>query len=152
MTYLYGKAPLHKRDLPTYIINTPKGDLPRPTTQNTILELVQWLKDHPEIKNIVFVSSQPYVSYQQAIIQSVFQEKGITLPMKVVGPAAPPSSHVQSIVEGLGSYLWASAPKVLLDMEISLDTKELQEAFQSLYKEHPLLSTLVPTVPSGQSS
>lgn len=147
LAYLYEMAPLHKRALPTYVIDTPKGDLPRPTTQSTLWELVQWLKSHPEIKSILFISNQPYVCYQKAIIQSVLQEKGITLSIDVVGPAASPSSHIQKIAEGLGSYLWAKAPLVLLNMEITLDTKELQEAFQKLYKMHPLIYTILPTLP-----
>jgi hypothetical protein len=54
--------------LQTFVIDTPAGNLPRPTTETTIVELLKWQSTHKDIKRIIFVSNQPYVKYQEAII------------------------------------------------------------------------------------
>ena len=71
---LYDTSELQKRKLAKYVIDTPAGELPRPTTQSTLIELAAWLKDHKNIRKIVFISNQPHVKYQNAIITSVFTE------------------------------------------------------------------------------
>ncbi|WP_339041281.1 hypothetical protein [Candidatus Lariskella endosymbiont of Hedychridium roseum] len=50
MQYLYNQSDLHDKDLTLHVIDTPRQDLPRPTTQTTALELVSWLKLHDEIQ------------------------------------------------------------------------------------------------------
>ena len=103
--------------MPTYVIDTPAGDLPRPTTQTTILELIKWLKHYDEIKNIIFVSNQPFVKYQESIISSVFKIHDASINVEVVGPEVLfTEREVQPIIEALGSYIWVQTPTALLKL------------------------------------
>lgn len=47
---VYRKSSLYDKEILTYVIDTPRRDLPRPTTHTTILELIEWLKKHKNIK------------------------------------------------------------------------------------------------------
>ena len=90
-----------------YIIDTPTRNLPRPTTQTTIAELVIWLKQHNDIKHIIFVSSQPHVKYQGAIVKEVLRNSGSQVSFEVVGDSYYDKENLYPIIEALGSYIWA---------------------------------------------
>lgn len=139
----YHHSALVRHNLESYIIDTPKGDLPRPTTQTTILQLIQWLEDHQDIKSIVFISNQPYVKYQQAIIHSIFKEKGIEIQFEVVGSGAS-TENIHPILEGLGSYIWAISPIVVTELGIDIQDPLLRDTFHELYKKHPLIYKILP--------
>ncbi len=102
----YEASSLSKRKLATYVINTPARELASPTTETTILELIKWLKRHPDIRTILFISNQPYTKYQDAVISLVLREKGIDIKFEVVGSAVTNFSDIQPIIEGLGSCLF----------------------------------------------
>ena len=115
-------------DLPVefniHVIDTPRGDLPRPTTQTTILELLDFLKEHDDIKSITFVSNQPYVKYQQAVIKNIISSASSDIKFEVVGSAAS-TSNLQPIIESLGSYIWAKLLRYYLNMEQKLIIQKL---------------------------
>lgn len=141
--YLYNKSALSNKKLAVYVIDTPKRDLPRPTTQTTILELISWLRDHNEIQDIIFVSNQPYVKYQKAIIDLVFKEQAMSIKYDVVGSAVL-EVDVQPILEGLGSYIWAASPGVLSDMNININNEAIKKIVKELYSTNQLIYQTLP--------
>lgn len=140
---IYKNSDLVSMNLQVHTIDTPKRDLPRPTTQTTILELMTWLRHHPEIQSITFVSNQPYVPYQKAIIESIFKSENLSPAIEVVGPKTSDSS-AKSLVEALGSYLWAKTPAVLEEMKIAPTHLDIKKALGDLYKSHPLIYKILP--------
>jgi 3-dehydroquinate dehydratase len=136
MQDLYDRSNL--ASFPAHVIDTPRGDLPRATTYTTVMDLIGWLKEHPEIKNIIFISNQPYVKYQYAIIDAIFREQKSAVSFEVVGSAAN-TDNLQPIIEALGSYIWAYTPTVLLEMHLKIDDPEIKRLFKELYKKHPLI-------------
>lgn len=143
--YAYENSPLSRLKIPVHVIHTPKRDLPRPTTQTTLEELIQWLKNHPEIKTIMFVSNQPYVNYQKAIVETVFQHCGVVLPFEMVGSSASENAKVQSLIEGLGSYLYAATPLVLKKIGVSFGAEPIQTTLKKLYAQNPLVYRVLPS-------
>jgi hypothetical protein len=140
----YAKSDLFKQNLDVHVIDTPKGDLPRPTTQTSLLHLIAWLKHHPEVKTLLFVSNQPYVAYQKAIIDTLFRQNDIKISSEVVGSAVKNTDDLQPLLEGLGSYLWAATPTVLLDMKATLTDKGLRDSLKHLYGKNPFLYQALP--------
>jgi hypothetical protein len=143
-SYLYDHSPLSQDGLPCVVINTPRRMLPRPTTQTTVLELISWLKVHPDIQKILFVSNQPNVAYQAAIIESVFSEEGLPYHIEVAGPSASTNTEIQILLEGLGSYLWAVSPALLSKMNITITDPNVKESFKELYAKNPFIYDTLP--------
>ncbi len=141
---LYNSSPLSHDGLNSYLINTPRRTLPRPTTQTTILESLPWLSAHPEVQNILFISNQPTVLYQRAVIESVFSEEGLHQQIEVVGPPAVNFAKIQLLLEGLGSYLWAATPALLSKMNLIITDPHLKEAFEELYAQNPFIYDTLP--------
>lgn len=138
MQDLYLNSGLKDQKIPVHLLDTPKGDLPRPTTQSTMLYLLVWLKKHPEIKSILFISHQPYIAYQKAVIASMIKTENQDLDYEVVGSAAlTPRLQIKSLIEGLGSYLWAETPRVLTQMQPPLNALEC-ESLKKLYAKNPI--------------
>ncbi|MFN7039380.1 MAG: hypothetical protein ACK4OM_07445 [Alphaproteobacteria bacterium] len=133
---LYLNSPLHK--IPYYVIDTPRNNLPRPTTETTIIKLKGWLSEHKEIKSIVFVSSQPNVKYQAAVINETL--KNIDVKFEVVGPAASADTKVHNIIGALGSEIWAKTPSVISKLNYKNWDKELVQEFKQLYSKNPLIN------------
>jgi hypothetical protein len=140
----FKKSPLHNKAMTVHVIDTPRGDLPRPTTQTTILKLIEWLKNHQEIQNIIFVSNQPHVEYQKAIIDLIFKEQYVNINYEVVGSAVNNHNDLQPIIEGLGSYLWAATPAVLSKMNIQIKDEKIKESLKDLYSKNPLIYKSLP--------
>ncbi len=127
-------------DLALTVIDTPAGHLPRPTTETTIIELNKWLKQHPEYTSISFVSNQPHVYYQAAVIQTVLERQGSNLKIDVIGPAIASSTpRIETIVGSLGSRIWASTPHVIQTLNLETQNSELLQLHQTLYKNQPLV-------------
>lgn len=142
--FAYDASPLSKRSLTVHLINTPKRDLPRPTTQTTILELIAWLKDHPEIKSMLFVSNQPHVHYQEAIIRSLLHQEKVQLAFEVIGPGVEDSTNTKAMIEALGSYLWASTPYILTQLKITSSNNQDKAALRDLYAATPAIAKGIP--------
>lgn len=134
---IYNKSNLFGK-FQEYIIDTPAGNLPRPTTQTTVIELVNWLKTHDEIKSIVFVSNQPYVKYQKAIIAQVLHYLDYKLDFEVVGSGYV-GDNAQLVIGSLGSYIFAETPKILMDINQKIDSPQVIELFREIYESQPLV-------------
>jgi hypothetical protein len=133
----YEESSLYHK-LPTYIIDTPKGDLPRPTTHTTIIELNKWMKQHEDIKNIIFISNQPYVKYQKAIITWILKTEGSPLDIEVVG-AASNKTEAHALIKELGSFIFAATPNILMESGEKVEDLKLLEDFKELYATQPLI-------------
>lgn len=141
---LYKKSSLSNNKINYYLIDTPARDLPRPTTQTTILELINWLKEHPEIKNILFISNQPYVKYQGAIIESTFKNAGVKIKIEIAGNEFTNLTKLDTIIEGLGAYIWAAFPNNLSKMDINIKNLKIKESLKKLYYKNPLIYNTIP--------
>lgn len=134
----YDESPISK-ELAMDIIDTPRGDLPRPTTETTLMELVSWLKVSPDITSITFVSNQPYVLYQDAIITQVIKSTKPELHFETIGGGMGNEPTIINLIGSLGSYLWARTPMVIQELGITITEPAQQEAFIALYKNNPTL-------------
>jgi hypothetical protein len=144
MKDIYGSSALQERGLMLAIIDTPRGDLPRPTTQTTIMELIHWLQQHPDVKSILFFSTQPYVLYQKAIISAILSSQKVTIKFEVIGPSTITIHDLYAALEGLGSYFWAATPEVLQNMKINIAQDDLKQQMETLYGKNPLLYQTIP--------
>jgi hypothetical protein len=124
---------------PVYVIDTPARDLSRPTTQTTILELISWLKQYDNIKDIIFVSNQPNVKYQEAVITEVFRNNDVKISFEVVGDSYYDKENLYPIIEALGSYIWAQTPAVLLKLDTTIDDPKIIASIKELYAKQPLV-------------
>ena len=122
----------------TYVlINTPCVNGGKTIMQNTVLDFCQWRTDHNFEGKVLFISSQPNVLYQKAVIEEILEGKGIDF--EVVGPKTN-SQSVQTLVGALGSFIWASMPKIITKLGFKVASPEEIELVKSLYGEsHSLL-------------
>jgi Holliday junction resolvasome RuvABC DNA-binding subunit len=141
---LYKNSKIYNK-VATQIIDTPKKKLPRPTTETTVIELTKWLKKHPEVNRISFISNQPYVKYQQAIIAQVFEQEKIYIEFEVIGPEykAPilnnqAADKIKYIVGALGGHIWASTPGIIDKLAVDIEPR-LVEHLLSIYAKQPLI-------------
>jgi len=134
---IYNNSLLNNK--PVYVIDTPARDLSRPTTQTTILELISWLKQYDNIKNIIFVSNQPNVKYQEAVITEVFRNSDVKISFEVVGDSYYDNENLYPIIEALGSYIWAQTPAVLLKLDTTIDDPKVIASIKELYVKQPLV-------------
>ncbi|MFY7843031.1 MAG: hypothetical protein ACOVOR_03340 [Rhabdochlamydiaceae bacterium] len=141
---LYLKSELFQNSFPFYVINTPRRELPRPTTQTTILELLNWLSDHKAIHRIIFVSNQPHVKYQEAVINLLLKEHMLNIQYEVVGNKATNVNDVCSVIGALGSYMWTITPDVLAKMHIQIEDQNIKNLLRRLYEHNPIIYNTVP--------
>lgn len=134
--YLFKNSSLFNK-FPTYIIDTPAKNT-RPTTHTTMVELAGWLKEHEDIKNITFVSNQPYVKYQEAIINETLRTIEIDLNYEVVGSEYE-ELGLQSAIGSLGSYIYAKTPDVLIESEEKISDPIIIGILADLYSKQPLV-------------
>lgn len=87
--------------------------MPRPTTETTVEALCDWLQYYSDVKSILFVSNQPYVLYQNAIIREVFENVKMPISFEVCGPQANINISTKTLVGEVGRYIWATTPHVL---------------------------------------
>ena len=126
----------------TYVIDTPAGDLPRPTTETTLQELIKWLNVHPNIKRISFISNQPYIKYQEAIIAQALKSHPY-ISYEVIGPEVGKDIKIFEIVEGLGSYIWAKTPFVISQNGKAHTSPALLQEFKKLYGKNVLIYSYI---------
>jgi len=137
---LHGKFPGHD-----VLIDTPRRNLPRPTTETTVTELCDWLKQHPEVHDITFVSNQPHVDYQQAIIAQVFEKQGVKVRFEVIGPeyraglVNNDADKINYVMQALGSRIWAATPGVMDAIGLDMSDPKLRAEFKKLYEKQPLI-------------
>jgi hypothetical protein len=138
LQYLYENSQLYNK-LPVHIIDTPKGNLPRPTTATTIEEMIKWLDSHREVSKITFVSSQPYVGYQEAVIAQILQSKNINVKFEVVCEICKEDSSTVSLLEALGSYVWAKTPLVIQKLNLDTSNTFIIDDFKKTYIKNPFI-------------
>lgn len=123
------------------LIDTPRNDLPRPTTETTVRKLCEWLRAHPNVRSIVFISNQPHVDYQEAIISQVFAQENITVSFEVVG-----SEHIladdksrSTALAALGSTLFATTPIAIRDLKLNISDRTTINKLLELYGNQKLI-------------
>jgi hypothetical protein len=151
---IYQRSPLAKQThLQVHVIHTPQSVTPdgtalRPTTQSTTVDLSKWQKKHPAIEKIVFVSNQPHVAYQEAVIRTVLRGKKSPLRVEVIGEAFGAKTQGKNIgflVGALGSYLWAVTPLLLANQTVAFPlSAEEKQGFRTLYAKQPLVYMVLP--------
>lgn len=83
------------------IINAPMNGTKRATTADTI---VHWLKTNPKVGRCLFISSQPFVGYQDAVIQGCMPAEFI---VDTVGRSYPEQSyHLTVVVDTVARWLY----------------------------------------------
>lgn len=122
------------------VIDTPAGNIPRPTTETTILELVKWLNGKRDIKKIVFISNQPYIKYQGAIISQILKCLTPKLAFEIIGPKVIKNIPAIRLLEGLGSYIWAKTPEIIHDSGICIQDQQMLKNLRKLYSGHAIVN------------
>lgn len=128
----------------SFVIDTPRMDLPRPTTETTVADLIKWLNNHPDLRNVTFISNQPYVGYQMAVIKEVFSQHSQPIEFEVVGcahelDATKKAESLLEPIEALGSQIWAQTPWVLDTLNLKISNPDVREEFIKVYKKQPLI-------------
>ena len=133
---LYESSGLGQLNFNKYIIDTPGSALKRPNTYTTLLELAKWLRkpNSPTIKTILFISSQPYVPYQKAVINNVINSKNLKIKFEVAGPKAKDGIKNQQIIDALGSYIFANTMGVFNKIDLKALSPETQSSFKQIYE------------------
>lgn len=133
--YLYEQSWLNKGDFALVVIDTPARDGRRPTTQTTVEDFCKWEKEHPgKIEGALFISSQPYVAYQTAIIEEILRQNNSELSFRVDGDSYVPSNDsVKTLAGALGSYIWAKMPNCLRYFNFKIKSDEDLEMTRRLY-------------------
>jgi hypothetical protein len=132
------------------LIDTPQRNGQRPTTESTVTDLCDKLKQTPDIKHVVFVSSQPYVAYQRAIIQHVFAKNNLQITFDVIGSRFDPSvvktdaDRVNELLQALGSKIWAETPAVMQSIGFDASDQQLLADYRELYVRQPLIYNQLP--------
>lgn len=119
----------------------------RPTSENNIIELCNWLREHPELRSLYIVSNQFYVEYQAAIIKTVLAQQGVNIEVAVIGSkfdfAKNPTIKIHNILGELGTQIWAKVLNLCLELDIhSKDENKLQH-FEKLYAGMPICRDFV---------
>lgn len=150
LKYLCEKYMLNKYDLVVVVVNTPEKDGRRPTTQTTVEDFCKWNEEHPgEMEDALFISSQPYVAYQMAIIEEILRQNNSDLLFRVAGGSYVPSDNsVKTLAGALGSYIWAKMPNCLRHFDFGINSDEDLELAKRLYGH---MSWLYNHLPFSQS-
>ena len=102
---------LVSNDVEVVFINTPPilmadSTLKRPATDDTIRE---WIKqEHPEPGRCLFLSSQPYVSYQDTVVRQALPQGSS---IETIGPACNPNLFISVHLDNLARCLYAEGKR-----------------------------------------
>ena len=139
-------------------VDSKTGQTIRPTTETTVQELCDVVEeklksssDSVAINSFLFISSQPYVNYQELTVNKVIEQK---LPEKnfqiqVVGDEVKEVSTKtnQRSIGALGTQIWAQTSVVLPELEVLYKDKirkddklpkEIQDRLIKLYEGQAL--------------
>lgn len=141
---LYEKSELPKYFPEPHVIDTPREDLPRPTTETTLKELVKWLAEDQKIKNILFVSNQPHVKYQASIIDLVFDYYKLNINFEVAGPKVKDHEDTRQAIGALGSYIWAASPRIFSKIKCENLNDNLKKSLHQLYSPAKIIYNSLP--------
>lgn len=114
------------------LIDTPSYNGSRPTTKTTVKDFCKWVKENNFEDDVLFVSSQPNIFYQESIISKVLNDEDLKIKFEVVGPKTG-SLDIQTLVGAMGSYLWAIMPKIISEFGFDIKSPEEVKMFKTLY-------------------
>lgn len=140
MIKAYQDSPLFEK-FPLEIIDTPRGEEKRPTTPMTIRELSSFLIKRPELQSLVFISSQPYVKYQEGMIKAVLGNVGCDVTFEVVGNAVEQPEVTRPLIEGVGSHIYTRSPDLIASLGIAKMDDKILAALDRHYQKNPELYT-----------
>ena len=87
---------------PTIFVDTPQRNGQRPTTADTV---AHWLSFKPRAGTCLCVSNQPYIHYQQAIMQKLLP---LSFTSQTIGPILnPKTTTVTLIIDSLARWIYA---------------------------------------------
>lgn len=135
---MFGKFPL-------LVIDTPRGDLIRPTTDKTVADLIKEIETRPDFKDLIFVSSQPHVAYQDEVIAESFYRNNIKLKYLTIGSEyklsnnGDLSANVSALMSALGTELYAKTPRILRNRNTTITDRGTAEKLISLYESQPMV-------------
>lgn len=102
--YQYSAMPDQMRQLPMQVIDVPmlgqEGALRRPTTGDTI---TWWLQTDPQPGTCLFVSSQPYVGYQDSVVKT---DMPADFSVDTVGLACDSSKNIGILLDTVARWLY----------------------------------------------
>ncbi|RZI47342.1 hypothetical protein EDM53_02630 [Rickettsiales endosymbiont of Peranema trichophorum] len=104
VTELYNRSLLYSND-----------HIPRATIY-TLEDFAKWLKHNDEIQSIIFVSSQPYVTYHRRTFDHAFE--GSSIKYQVVGCELQDTENLEQGLGALALYMLGAAGYVVSDMEL----------------------------------
>lgn len=149
MRKAYETSTLYPRFLErAVLIDTPRRHLQRPTTETTVEALCEWLKKHPHLRSITFISNQPYIIYQKEVIKQVFKTQNLSnISIEIIGPkfnaemerVSNAADIINCILPELGSRIWAATLNVLWNLKIEMSDPNLQVQYQEIYNKFPLV-------------
>lgn len=133
--YLYEKSGLNGK-FKLIVIDIPQKNGCRPTTQTTLEKFLEWQKNNSDVNNVLFISNQPSVKYQQAVIAEVIYYYKSKLNFEVVGEEYK-NINLQRAVGELGAYIWAVMPRILRGKDINAN-KDFIGLAKKLYGHQPI--------------
>lgn len=103
--YQYWNIPYEMKQLPVQIIDAAmikgsSGVLQRPTTSDTIIE---WIKAGPDAGSCLFISNQPYVGYQGAVVKTDMPNGFL---VETVGVGATQGFSIAVALDSLARWLY----------------------------------------------
>ncbi len=129
--YLYEKSSLNQK-FELVVINTPQRDGRRPTTQTTVEDFCDWAKIHEEVKSVLFISGQPHVLYQKAIVTAALSGKASEISPEFAGHRTLDVSS-KTCAGALGSFIWAYTPTCLRKLGLTVETNDDFALTKQLY-------------------
>lgn len=117
----------NRKDLQVIFLDAPKiENKSRPTTESTLNYLIAWMENTSSVyKDLTFISSQPFHSYQEAITRAVFKGNGIKdIEISVVSPGADQiisamggvnPTVVKYMVAEVGASVWSKTASTVLE-------------------------------------
>lgn len=124
-------------------VYTPKLERRRPTTETTLKQLIHELESNKmPIKTLLFVSTQPFVSYQEAYVKAAFKDTAIDV--ELIGPASSKKINQQKLLSALGGQIFVCMPtlleKLCKDSNLRFyQQKQALSVFESSYVNNPIL-------------
>lgn len=133
--YIYENSRL-KGKAELVVIDTAQKDGRRPTTQTTVEDFLRWRSNNPLVKKVLFVSNQPSVKYQNAVIMNVISYHKSDLDFETVGEGYK-KFDLQRGVGEVGAYIWAVMPQIFANGEFAFGDEAASLA-KKLYSHQPL--------------
>ncbi len=102
MLYAWEHLPMPQelREIPLIVIDTPRQQTKRPTTRDT---LISWLNESIDPGHCLFVSSQPFCGYQNAVARNCLPSSA---KIETIGPKNSDDLSVAVYLDNLARWLY----------------------------------------------